>query len=159
MDSGSIFLIVALVLLVILFIGRPLFFPSTKPPSPRGNSDRMIEREHSALLAKRDGVINALQELDFDNALGKIPEKDYPSRREALLLVGAQALRQLDQTGSPQTVEKTAPLPVTQEDDDLEILISTRRRSRLEKAAGFCPQCGNPVQKSDKFCYHCGRTQ
>jgi ribosomal protein S27AE len=35
-------------------------------------------------------------------------------------------------------------------------LIASRRRERLEKAAGFCPQCGKPVQISDKFCPRCG---
>ena len=41
-------------------------------------------------------------------------------------------------------------------DDDLEVLIAGRRREKKEKAAGFCPQCGNPVQVSDRFCPKCG---
>jgi hypothetical protein len=41
-------------------------------------------------------------------------------------------------------------------DDDLEILLANRRRVRQDKAAGFCPKCGGPVQKSDLFCPKCG---
>src|SRR5512138_1842425 len=40
--------------------------------------------------------------------------------------------------------------------DDVEKLVDARRLSRSEKAAGFCPRCGKPVQKSDKFCSRCG---
>ncbi|MFQ5617019.1 MAG: zinc-ribbon domain-containing protein, partial [Anaerolineales bacterium] len=43
-------------------------------------------------------------------------------------------------------------------DDEIEALIATRRRSRKEKSAGFCPQCGRAAQKSDKFCSKCGAT-
>jgi hypothetical protein len=41
-------------------------------------------------------------------------------------------------------------------DDALEADIAARRRARQEKSAGFCPQCGGPVQKSDVFCPKCG---
>jgi predicted amidophosphoribosyltransferase len=42
--------------------------------------------------------------------------------------------------------------------DEVEALVSERRRSRQEKAAGFCAKCGKPVLKSDKFCPRCGTT-
>jgi uncharacterized OB-fold protein len=41
-------------------------------------------------------------------------------------------------------------------DDALEQMIAVRRRSRPEKAGGFCPKCGSVVQQSDKFCPKCG---
>ena len=41
-------------------------------------------------------------------------------------------------------------------DDEMEVLIANRRRVRQGKAAGFCPQCGGPLQKSDRFCPKCG---
>jgi len=89
MDIGSIFLILGLLLLVALFISRPIIEHSATPVSQE-------EHETSALLAERDRVLNALQELDFDFTLGKIPEADYPQQRAALLQQGANLLRQLD---------------------------------------------------------------
>lgn len=48
--------------------------------------------------------------------------------------------------------------PAARAKDEVEDLIASRRRQRQEKAAGFCPRCGRPVSKSDKFCSKCGAT-
>ena len=179
MDIGSIFLVLALLILVIIFVSRPLF-----------NRNRLItadseeEHEFSHLMAERDRILNALQELDFDHALGKIPDDDYPSQRAILLQRGAGVLRSLDEfqaQDSDQDLEErieaaiaarradaaarkeTLSEPVmvmagASADDELELMLSNRRRARQEKAAGFCPQCGGPVQKSDRFCPKCGNS-
>ena len=42
-------------------------------------------------------------------------------------------------------------------DDNLESMISARRRFHKEKSAGFCPKCGKPVLISDRFCASCGK--
>ena len=92
MDLGSIFLILALLILVGLYIGRPLI-------EDKGNVSVLQETEdhnRSMLMAERDRILNALQELDFDHALGKIPEEDYPQQRTMLLTRGATILRELD---------------------------------------------------------------
>ncbi len=202
MDLGSIFLIMAGVLLVILFIGRPFM--------NRQGSDALLvdqkttgEEDHqrSALLAERDRLLTTIQELDFDFALGKIPAEDYPPQRELLLQNGIELLRKLDaldKDAGDQAVEerleeaiaaRRAAAPVhdaagasaaalaagsagqtasrradatarlripSGSADDLEALIAARRKTRQEKTAGFCPQCGNPVMISDQFCSHCG---
>lgn len=175
MDIGSIFLILGLLVIVGLFISRPFFEHKASGASRAGH-------EQSSLLAERDRVLNTLQELDFDYALGKIPEADYPVQRAMLVQQGAQILRALDayQEEAPaQDVEvrleaaiaarrvETAPQPVgsngaairvvaASPDDNLEALIANRRRARSEKSSGFCPQCGKPIQKSDRFCPKCG---
>jgi hypothetical protein len=205
MDLGSIFLIMAGVLLVILFIGRPFM-------DRRGGDALLVDQkttgeedhQRSALLAERDRLLTTIQELDFDFALGKIPAEDYPPQRELLLQYGIELLRKLD-TLDKDTLDEAveerleeaiaarravAPLPgaftptgaeragVTADSevqtasrradatarlrlpsssaDDLEALIAARRKTRQEKTAGFCPQCGNPVLISDQFCSHCG---
>lgn len=207
MDLGSLFLILALLILVGLFISRP-FFENDKQLAPlQAAASSQEEHELSSLLAERDQVLTALQELDFDHALGKIPDEDYPAQRAALVQRGADILRQLDtiqvqakgSTGEPDlgyagaagngnaapvddiearieaavaarradTAVKsgaddhlaqalTASAAVIAADDDVEALLAKRRRVRQEKSAGFCPQCGGPVQKSDRFCPKCG---
>lgn len=190
MDIGSIFLILALFVLVAFFVSQPFFDRRRAAGSLQENAR---EHELSGLLAERDRVLNALQELDFDNALGKIPAEDYPAQRARLLQYGADVLRKLDEfatlpasaktplstsaedrleaslaarraDGARRVVQgqastnggKVVPASVAAPDDDLEVLLATRRRSRQEEAAGFCPKCGSAVQKADRFCPKCG---
>lgn len=188
MDIGSIFLILALFILVGLFVARPFF---------ENKSIAITEEEHqlSSLMAERDRIINALHELDFDYTLHKIPEEDYPAQRAALLAQGSAVLRQIDelqQTEETESVETRieaaiaarradlargqqvqpagngniqptaepvlAAIATRDPNDELEAMIAARRRTKEEKSSGFCPQCGGPVQKSDKFCSRCGTT-
>ncbi len=90
MDLGAILLLFALLLGVGLFLAAPLM-----GDVPAGISQE--SREASSLMAERDRVINALQELDFDFKLGKIPQEDYPPQRATLLQTGADILRRLDE--------------------------------------------------------------
>lgn len=181
MDIGSIFLILAFFILVALFVSQPFMNRRTAVESA---SDTAENHEVSALLAERDRILGAIQELDFDYTLGKIPEEDYPGQRAVLLQRGADVLRQLDEHQPDSAAEdvearieavvaarrmdaRRVPAgngvrlqpanAVITEDDDLEALLANRRRERQEKSAGFCPKCGGPVQKSDRFCPKCGK--
>ncbi len=187
MDIGSIFLVLALFVVVGLFLARPFF-------DNRSKSVTQEERDISSLMAERDRIIMALQELDFDYALQKIPEDDYPAQRASLLARGSEILRQLDELAPEPTAgdaEERIEIAIAAQradlsrsyqssqaanpaftagggaavvvagngfDDDLEAQIAARRRAREEKASGFCPQCGGPVHKPDKFCPRCGAT-
>ena len=125
-------------------------------------------------MAERDRVINSLQELDFDFKLGKVPEEDYPVQRAGLLQKGADILRKIDalapQPVSAQDTEARLEKAIAARradasiarvevsDDDLEALISSRRKGRTHKSAGFCPRCGKPVMVTDRFCPACGKS-
>jgi len=169
MELGSIFLVLA----VVLLIGVYIFAPFTKLARHARTSE---SHEVSALKAERDRVINSLQELDFDFKLGKIPAGEYPEQRTLLMQKGADILRKLDELMPVSTsaiqaetrIEKaaaagradsssTAPsLDVS--DDDLESMIVARRKAHKSKSAGFCPKCGKPVLVTDKFCPSCGKS-
>ena len=165
MDIGSIFLILAVLIPVIVFLYRP-FLERNIPSASKS------EQDYSSLLAQRDELVASLQELDDDFHLGKIPEENYIPQRQDLLHTGVEILRQLDTyqvTSSPLAAEDRLeaaievrrkngnaipPIP----DDDLEQKIASRRRLSQSKAAGFCPKCGKPVQEIDRFCPRCGAT-
>lgn len=182
MDIGSILLIFALLILVGVFVLRPVMERKSMPVS---EEDRAV----SALLAERDRIVEAIQELDFDHTMGKIPSGEYPAQRAQLLQRGADILRQLDE--SQESVEEEnadarleaaisarrmvpalaegqeLPVPEARQptpavrmdpDDELENLIATRRQSQQGKAAGFCHHCGQAIRKNDRFCANCGAT-
>jgi len=181
---GSVFLTLALALIVAMFVSRPLFRRDLKQTvQPVIHSENEQEHLRSSLMAERDRILNALQELEFDYVLGKIPEEDYPEQRSLMLQSGAAVLRQLDTLQPEDTLatasaedrieaavaarradasvdsasQKTASRKTAaKEKDPLEDMIASRKRQREEKSAGFCPGCGKPVQKSDRFCSRCG---
>lgn len=195
---GSLFLVLALALLVIVFLARPFIegVKGSKKAAAARSAEEEREHQRSSLLAERDRVLNALQELDFDYALGKVPAEDYPEMRAALLRTGADALRQLDgfdQANAAATAavedrieaavaarradaarlidgdrQKAEPemaaagsMPANgkrHRTDEIEELVASRKRERKESTGGFCPRCGKPSQKSDRFCSKCGAT-
>lgn len=160
MDPAAIIILLIVLVFIVLFVTHPFF---------ERRRVRATESSHelSFLLAERERLLTALQELDFDQSLGKIPVEDYPVQRTELLQKGAEVLRQLDAL-SPITatlvsdkvqrtnraLEPTARLS----DDDLDDLLAKRRNIRKDKTAGFCPKCGKPVLHSDVFCPSCGNT-
>lgn len=187
---GALLIILALVLLVAVYLASPFLRKSTAADAATHRSsaeEDSVEHKRSSLLAERDRILTALQELDFDHAMGKVPEEDYPTQRSGLLMQGTRVLRQLEafepasasagtaaerieaavashradaagrgqvKTGARSTAAVTAPGAK----DDLEEIIARRKRERKETAAGFCPRCGRPASKSDKFCSKCGAT-
>ncbi len=104
MDLGSLLLILALLVLVGLFVARPLLEKHSAALAAQ-QPESALEHERSSLLAEHDRLLNALQELDFDFTLGKIPQEDYPVQRQALLHQGADVLRRLDEMQSTAPVE------------------------------------------------------
>jgi rubrerythrin len=166
MELGSLFLILAVLVVVGVYLYAPL--------AARARRLSTGDTHHiSALQAERDRVINALQELDFDFKLGKIPAEDYPEQRAELLKKGADILRQLDELApaaasgrnAETRIEKAAAAKRADssqkeaafDDDDIENMIAVRRRAQKSKSAGFCPKCGKPVLVTDKFCPSCGK--
>lgn len=166
MDIGSIFLTLAVLILFALFVSIPFLQKQRE----------LVAEEHeiSSLLAENERILNALQELDFDNTLGKIPSEDYPGMRSALMQKGVSILHKLDefqQSTSSQDAESqleaviakrrvdAAPPSTPDEiskDEDLEAQIAERKAARKGKSAGFCSKCGNPILVSDTFCPKCG---
>ena len=167
MELTAIFFSLAVLILVGIYLYAPFM---------ERRARRVTEEEHelSTLMAERDRVINSLQELDFDFKLGKIPEDDYPVQRSSLLQKGADILRRIDtlapQATSAQDTETrleraiaarradAAIARVEVTDDDIELMILSRRKSRKNRSAGFCPKCGKPVMVTDRFCPSCGKS-
>lgn len=122
-------------------------------------------KSHAQTVERRDALLSALRDLDFDFKTGKVSEEDYTPLRTNLLAEAAQYIEQEQE-----------------EDQKLEALIQSRRVAKqqgtncahcgasVEPNQRFCakcgavinqelcPQCGKKIRADDLFCSHCGTT-
>ena len=142
MELGSILLGLAMVILAVAYVTRPL--------SSRAETVRA--RGHlSTLDVQRDRVLEALQELELDHAMGKVLEQDYLEQRHVLASRGAGVLRQIDE------LRESSPEGGALE-DQLEEAVS-RLRVKPGRVTGVCHNCGSRVLPDDRYCSSCGAEQ
>ena len=145
MDIGSILIGLAILFLVGAYIGQPLIVKG-------GRKVTQEDRKLSELQAQRDRILNRLQELDMDFAMGKVPETDYQMERSGLMQTGADTLKAIDEVTGGISV------PVNKAEDDIEAAVARIRGKEPGSKDGFCPACGAEVQQGDAFCTRCGQT-
>lgn len=180
MDTGSLLLGLALLIVVTVFVLRPLVEKrGAKTPRARAQSNAEEGETREALLRQRDAIYAAIRELDFDFRLGKVSEEDYRPQRERLALQGVAILKQLDalspdgdaelegeieaeiarrrrkRTGPP--AQKAPAHQAGLSDAEIEAQIRARRRTSTASPATFtCPRCGIATAPEDRFCRKCG---
>ena len=88
---------------------------------------------------RRDRAVEALREIEFDRATGKLSDEDYATLKARYTALAVQAMR----------AGRAAATP----DADLEAMISARRRGA---ATGICPACGPRPETGAAFCSSCG---
>ena len=89
-DLGALLVILALLFIVGGVVARPFI-------GQRSDVGRLPAARYSELLAERDRILDAIQELDFDHAMGKIESQEYSDQRTGLVQRGVSVLRTLDQ--------------------------------------------------------------
>jgi formate dehydrogenase maturation protein FdhE len=88
---------------------------------------------------ERSRAVEALREIEFDRATGKLSDDDYGALKSRYTAIAVEAIRQ-----------ERAALP---DDAALEAMIATRRRGG---DAGMCPTCGPRPESDAAFCSSCG---
>ncbi len=142
MAAGSILLGLALLIVLGLFLARPIL--TAQPPS----KTFLVRRQQ--LEAEKEVYLNEIRALDFDHDTGKVPTEVYEQQRAQLLSEAAVILKELDQ------------LPPVDGDvnSQIEAAVTERRRQHTlsqNGQAGFCTQCGQPLDAGDRFCARCGQ--
>lgn len=162
MEIGTLLFTLAMVVLVMAYVLRPL-----AGSAPGG--DNKSGRRLSVLQAERDRVLDSILEVDMDHAMGKVPEEDYQRQRQVLAREGAEILSKIDE---PQILAKVPDLQrlensPSEEDMELEAAIaqlrseSSKSASQLRPGAsepegGACPECGEVILPEDRYCAKCG---
>jgi hypothetical protein len=143
---ATLLISLALLIIVVLIVGRPLLRPAPVEPALTARG---------ALLEQKAAILDQIRDLDFDFETHKIPQEVYEGQRAFLMEQAAETLQALDE------------LPAAPADDDIvaqinEALLALRSSQAAPgspggDAAGFCPHCGQALDAGDRFCARCGK--
>jgi hypothetical protein len=114
---------------------------------------------YDSLLAERERLLSAIEELDLDLELSKISPGEHAQDRNLLLSQAADVLKELDRYSKPKKTKKATASVKDVGEDELEKMISERRMQLKEEKADLCSSCGDPISPDDQFCSHCGAKQ
>ena len=98
-------------------------------------------REHDHALA-----VQALRELEFDQAMGKLDAGDYRILRERLENRALAAMSGREKTPGQPLLDSIVQAPAWPQ------TITPARTVTVN----FCPQCGTRIGRAHNFCANCG---
>lgn len=134
--------------LVVGVVAASLAWPWLAQPG----EDKRERREEPALAERRETVLSALRDLDFDHAVGKVADEDYGPLRQALVIEAAALLSREDEAAA--AIRTCAVCGRRAQAGDL---FCPACGADLDRAPAACPSCGGAVWAEDLYCRGCGR--
>ncbi|MCC6454555.1 MAG: zinc-ribbon domain-containing protein [Caldilineaceae bacterium] len=166
MNDLSLWLTVLLAALISLFA---IYFAVSPLLQPGRASLVLDDDKLVGLLGRKDAILQAIKDLEFDYRVGKISEEDYQRldqrlRRQAIGLMQqieklAPASASLDEqlegiiAQFRQTSGLSVPSASTPTNGDTPVSASAPAESHSTR---FCTHCGKPVEAGHNFCAYCG---
>ncbi len=124
-----------MVFAAIMIVGYPLVSPERyRFEALSDGGDEPLEQ----LTGARNSVYDAIRDLEFDRATGKLSDTDYKAMRGRYDLRAADILQKMDRLAAKPPAGKTA------------------RAHKSGAGKTTCPQCRKPVEPGDRFCPVCG---
>lgn len=148
MAFSSLIIVIFIFLLAGLVVIRPIL--EDAPGQSYGTSGQA-----DSLLAERERLYAAIEELDLNLELQKISEEEYAQARQELLIQAAAVVEKLEKLPSSARKKKKSGR-VNAGDDELDRLIAERRKALKHAKEALCPSCGKAISPADQFCSHCG---
>ena len=125
-----------LAFLLLLAVAAYVTYPLLRPPQKREKEE--AERE---LLSRKETLLSAIKELQFDYELGNLSPKEHRELEEKYEARALSVLRELDH-------------PSPSREGEVEREIAALRRAAKERR--FCSRCGDKADPGDSFCSRCG---
>jgi hypothetical protein len=132
---------------VIVFVGWPWWAARKNFQAELRPENRPLRNAQDETLANRhEAVLNALRDLDFDHAVGKVTAEDCGLLRQTLLVEAANIIAQLDSKRAAAETELDTYIEVD--------------RSAVHPpqpvSNDSCPACGRVARPGAFYCTACG---
>ncbi len=131
---------ILLIIAVALFIAAPLIDPVF------GSRRSVISAESERREHEHGQAIQALRDLEFDHAMGKLDAGDYRALRERLEIRELTAMSGREKTPRYSSMDEIAPVVVSSQS------VSAARTATVN----FCARCGTRIVLAHNFCANCG---
>lgn len=163
-----VFFVLAFLFLSLGAVAYPLLTTrESRPDGSSGEAEELAEEKQSAL--------SAIQDLEFEHAIGNLSEPDFASLREEYTERAARVLQRLDRLPpEPRSSEPAALVEWAERSEEQEELEDIEEYCTAcgetvgpedhycgscgaHLLEGTCPRCGAPLDEDDRFCPRCGR--
>jgi hypothetical protein len=160
--------------LAAIFISLPFFKRAGSDSTASAGSglrpDPRIE-QLKELNARKESLLSAIKDIEFDYGLGKLSREDYEDLNTRYKVEAAEVLKKMDEIsgGKPAApvedeLEKEIKearmrgYSVYEDDEEIEkeILMAREASWAGESEERKCPECGSAYDAGDIFCSKCG---
>ena len=107
-------------------------------------------------LPSESSALDALREIEFDQATGKLSDEDYAALKATYTPKAIAEMRALDRAQAHASISDQSH--AEQSDDPAEELIRRAKANRLPSGGAVtCVTCGPRPESDAAFCSECGR--
>lgn len=133
-------ILMTILLATVAYIAKPYWQRQSAMRLPKSNG------QLADLKAKRDTLLAAIKDIEFDYQTGKISSEDFSEMNTQYRLQAIETMKRIDGFGNNR--HKSQKL-----EDELNKMHSQQK----QPGTNFCPQCGTVTTDSDRFCSECGK--
>jgi hypothetical protein len=137
----------AIILASVAFVALPYF--RIKAAAASNGATKNVRL--ADLYSRRDNLLAAIKEIEFDHAMGKISAEDFAEMNSRYRQEAVTVLQRVDAlNGGNGATQKSMRA------QKLEAELRALRSQKRNKGA-FCSACGAAIGAQDRFCGHCGQ--
>lgn len=132
----------AIILASAVYVALPFFRKKTVSQGGSATKNGRL----TDLYARRDNLLAALKEIEFDREMGKMSVEDFTEMNTRYRLEAVTVLKRIDALHGENSGARK-----------LEAELRALRSQQKRDESIFCSNCGAAIGAQDRFCSNCGQ--